>query len=167
MKEEIEIYFNVIQFVNKEVGILDDHDFHHWLELLTDDVHYVMARRLNKEGDFPLFDVKSPLMEENYLSLTARVEKLYSKYSWSEIPPSRYRHYVTNVRVGESKNDVEISIRSNVIFMRNRLESADYEIFTYERRDILRKTGEDLKLCNRLIIPDQPVLSLSTISNFY
>ncbi|BBL47295.1 3-phenylpropionate/cinnamic acid dioxygenase subunit beta [Metallosphaera sedula] len=165
-----EVYFEVLQFINHETYLLDHYKFDEWLKLLTDDVKYVMARRVWSEG-VSTIDMKAPLMAENKYSLEARVKKLVNEFSWSEVPKSLYRHMVSGVFI-EAQNNDEIKVRSNVLFLRHRptsfmAEIPEYEIFSYEREDILRGDKDGLKLAYRLIIPDLPVIPVHALSNLY
>ncbi|QGA68981.1 aromatic-ring-hydroxylating dioxygenase subunit beta [Sulfolobus sp. E11-6] len=165
-----EVYYEVLQFINYETYLLDHNKFEDWLKLLTDDVKYIMARRVWTEG-VPSIDLKAPIMIENKHSLEARVRKLRNEFSWSETPKSIYRHIVSSVFIEEQKNN-EIKVHSNVLFLRHRPtsfmgETPEYEIFSYEREDILRKDSSEIKLAYRLIIPDLPVIPIHALSNLY
>ena len=42
-------------------------------------------------------------IDEDRYSLDKRVERFETEHAWTEDPPSRTRHYVTNVRVTEGE----------------------------------------------------------------
>jgi 3-phenylpropionate/cinnamic acid dioxygenase small subunit len=158
------------EFLYLEAELLDDRKLREWLELLTDDVRYWMPIRHNT-FDRPV-DVTEELSQpgEGYYfnddkkSLTIRVERAYAKNAWAEMPPSRTRHMISNIR---SKNDDgnEIAVQSNFLCYRTRMET-DQDMFVGERQDILRRIGDSFKIARRTIILDQAVLAAKNISVF-
>jgi 3-phenylpropionate/cinnamic acid dioxygenase small subunit len=57
-------------------------------------------------------------------TLARRVKKLATGRSWSEDPPSRTRHLITNVRIVETRGD-ELDVDSNFHLYRTRLKSEE------------------------------------------
>jgi biphenyl 2,3-dioxygenase beta subunit len=104
------------------------------------------------------FDDDKPMME-------MRVRKLETGYSWSEDPPSRTRHLVSNVRVTE-ENGNELSVRSNFILYRTRLNSEE-DMWVGERKDVLRRENGSFKIAKRTVLLDQTVLLSKNLSNFF
>jgi 3-phenylpropionate/cinnamic acid dioxygenase small subunit len=153
-----------------EAELLDERRLREWLDLFTDDLHYWMPIRRN------LFerpeDLEQELSEpgESYYfndtkkTLQIRVERLYLKNAWAEMPPSRTRRLVSNIRV-KKDDGAEIEVHSNFIVYRTRLEH-DQDIFVGTRRDILRRVNGEMKIARRTIILDQAVLAAKNISVF-
>lgn len=165
-----ELRHKIEDFLYLEAELLDDRKLREWLDLLTDDVRYWMPIRHNplerpedlsdelaKPGDGYYFD-------DDKTSLSVRVERLYVRNAWAEMPPSRTRHLVSNVRI---KNDdgSEMEVHSNFLVYRTRMET-DQDIFVGTRRDILRRVNDSFKIAKRTIILDQAVLSAKNISIF-
>ncbi len=97
-------------------------------------------------------------------SLRIRVERVYAKNAWAEMPPSRTRHLITNVRV-KRDDGRNIEAHSNFLVYRTRME-ADQDMFVGARRDVLRRVEDAFKIARRTIILDQAVLSAKNISIF-
>ena len=97
-------------------------------------------------------------------ALKIRVERAYSKIAWAEVPPSRTRHLITNIRI-KKDNGNEIEVHSNFIVYRTRMET-DKDMFVGTRRDILRRVNGGFKIARRTIILDQAVLDAKNISVF-
>ena len=165
-----ELRHKIEDFLYLEAELLDDRKLREWLDLLTDDVRYWMPIRHNplerpedlsdelaKPGDGYYFD-------DDKKSLRVRVERLYVRNAWAEMPPSRTRHLVSNVRI---KNDdgSEMEVHSNFLVYRTRMET-DQDTFVGTRRDILRRVNDSFKIAKRTIILDQAVLSAKNISIF-
>jgi 3-phenylpropionate/cinnamic acid dioxygenase small subunit len=160
----------VEEFLYLEAELLDERKLREWLELLTDDMRYWMPIRHNtlerpqetvdelaKPGDGFYFD-------DDKKSLTLRVERFYSKSAWSELPPSRTRHMITNIRI-KRVDGAELEVVSNFLVYRTRLET-DKDMFVGARQDVLRRAGGSFLLARRTILLDQAVLDAKNISIF-
>ena len=157
-------------FLYLEAELLDERRLREWLELFTDDAHYWMPIRHNTLGrpEELSEELSKPgegyYFNDNKETLRMRVERLYSKTAWAEMPPSRTRHLISNIRV-KKDDGAEIEVHSNFIVYRTRMEK-DQDIFVGTRRDILRRVNADLKIARRTIILDQAVLGAKNISIF-
>jgi 3-phenylpropionate/cinnamic acid dioxygenase small subunit len=157
-------------FYYAEAELLDNRQFREWFTLLADDIRYWMPIRHN-----PLErcnDIKDELanpgegfyFDDDKASLRIRVERVYARNAWAEMPPSRTRHLITNVRV---KNDdgSAVEVHANFVVYRTRMET-DRDIFVGERQDILRRANKRFQIARRTIILDEAVLSAKNISVF-
>lgn len=157
-------------FYYLEAELLDERKLREWFNLLTEDIRYWMpirhntlerpsdvAEELSKPGEGYYFDDDSK-------SLKIRVERAYSKIAWAEVPPSRTRHLITNVRVKKDDGN-EIEVYSNFLVYRTRMET-DKDMFVGARQDILRRVNGNFKIARRTIILDQAVLDAKNISVF-
>jgi biphenyl 2,3-dioxygenase beta subunit len=160
----------VEDFLYFEAELLDDRKLREWLDLFTDDVRYWMPIRhntlerpddvteeLSKPGDGYYFD-------DNKKTLRVRVERVYAKNAWAEMPPSRTRHFVSNVRI-KKDDGAELEVHSNFLVYRTRMET-DQDMFVGMRKDILRRVDGAFKIAKRTIILDQAVLAAKNISVF-
>ena len=180
MKDEI--IREVEQFLYREARMLDNRQFHEWLELFTDDVRYWMPIRSNlypinskaisildgsryeesevsSEGDLAL-------MDEDKDSLTRRVDRLDTGMAWAEDPPSRTRHIITNIEVEAGDSQDELRVYSNFFMYRTRAET-EQEMYVGSREDTLRRVGGRLRIAYRKIVLDQTVLLAKNLSNFF
>ena len=157
-------------FYYLEAELLDDRKLRQWLDLLADDIRYWMPIRhntlerpenigdeLSKPGEAYYFD-------DDKKSLKIRVERAYAKNAWAEMPPSRTRHMISNIRIKKDDGN-EIEVHSNFIVYRTRLET-DQDMFIGERQDVLRRVDNGFKIAKRTIILDQSVLTAKNISVF-
>ena len=157
-------------FLYLEAELLDDRKLRDWLDLLTDDIRYWMPIRYNPL-DRP-DDVSDELarpgegfyFDDDKTSLRIRVERVYTKNAWAEMPPSRTRHLISNVRIRKDDGS-EIEVHSNFLVYRTRMET-DQDIFVGTRQDKLRRVSGEFKIARRTIILDQAVLSAKNISIF-
>ena len=165
-----ELRSQIEDFYYLEAELLDDRKLREWFNLLAEDVRYWIPIRhntmerpgdvveeLSKPGDGYYFD-------DDIKSLKIRVERAYSKVAWAEVPPSRTRHLITNVRIKKDDGN-EIEVHSNFLLYRTRMET-DKDMFVGTRQDILRRSDGSFKIARRTIILDQAVLDAKNISVF-
>jgi 3-phenylpropionate/cinnamic acid dioxygenase small subunit len=157
-------------FLFLEAELLDERRLREWLDLFTDDARYWMPIRHNPlERPADVQDELSKPGEGYYFNdtketLKIRVERVYSKQAWAEMPPSRTRRLISNVRV-KKDDGREIEVDCNFFVYRTRMEK-DEDIFVGTRKDVLRRAGGGMKIARRTIILDQAVLSAKNISIF-
>ena len=94
------------QFLVEEAALLDAADFAGWLGLLCEDIRYVMPVRVTtaRGADFDSLAGMGHFDEDMY-ALRKRVQRLATDHAWTEDPPSRTRHFVTNVRTFREEGD--------------------------------------------------------------
>lgn len=160
----------VEEFLYHEAELLDDRRFHEWVELFTEDAHYWMPTRdsrLTGPGEVEL-ELSKPgenfYFDDTKKTLGIRVQRLYTGSAWAEIPPSRTRHLISNIRI-KPGSDAGIEVRSNFLVYRTRLEH-DRDIFVGTRTDILRREDGQLRIASRTVILDQAILDAKNISVF-
>ena len=157
-------------FYYAEAELLDNRQFREWFNLLADDIRYWMPIRHNPfERTSDIKDELSKAGEGFYFdddkaSLRIRVERVYARNAWAEMPPSRTRHLITNVRIKKDDGST-IVVHANFIVYRTRMET-DQDMFVGERHDILRRMNGSFQIARRAIILDQAVLSAKNISIF-
>ncbi|HEY0674787.1 MAG TPA: aromatic-ring-hydroxylating dioxygenase subunit beta [Immundisolibacter sp.] len=120
-----ELQQEIEQFLYAEAALLDAREFDVWLSLLADDLHYFMPIRRTLQRRERGLEISAPdevaLFDEDKPSMVVRVRRLHTGMAWAEEPPSRTRHLVSNVRIGQLPGG-EFSVRSYFALHRNRLE---------------------------------------------
>ncbi len=167
LETSVETYWEAYSFLMHEAEVLDGHHERDWLELLTDDVEYLMPVRVNREkGEGRGFSEEAFYFEETRGSLELRVRRFETEFAWAEDPPSRTRHFVTNIRVAPGEEENEIAVKSNLLLYRTRGSEPTNDLLSAERRDILRKEDGQWKLKRREILLDHSVLMTHNLSVF-
>ena len=165
-----ELCQQIEEFLYREAELLDERRLREWLELFTEDIHYWMpVRHSPMERPAEVSEELSKPGESYYFNdsketLRIRVERVYAKTAWAEMPPSRTRRLISNVRVKQD-NSGAIEAKSNFIVYRTRMEK-DEDFFVGTRKDILRRVNGDFKIARRTIILDQAILRAKNISIF-
>ena len=154
------------QFLVEEAALLDAADYEGWLNLLCEDIRYVMPVRVTTArgaGFDSLADMGH--FDEDLYALRKRVQRLATDHAWTEDPPSRTRHFVTNVRTFRDTSG-QLQVQSGLLLFRSRGDTREPDLLSAGRTDLLRATAEGLKLSRREIIVDESVLRTQNLAVF-
>jgi len=154
------------QFLVEEAALLDAADYAGWLGLLCEDIRYLMPVRVTTArgaGFDSLADMGH--FDEDMYALRKRVQRLATDHAWTEDPPSRTRHYVTNVRTFRAGPD-ELRVESALLLFRSRGDTRDADLISAGRADLLRETPGGLMLARREITVDEAVLRTQNLAVF-
>ncbi len=169
LAERAILQYEVEQFLYHEAALLDDRRFADWLALIADDIHYWLPIRRtvtveNLRLEYAGRDGMA-YFDDDKADLRMRVEKLQSNSAWSENPPSRTRHLVSNVRVLDAKGP-EIALEAAIHVYRSRLnDKIDHWIG--KRCDRLRRVDGGFQLFQRHIFLDQTVVLSTNFSSLF
>lgn len=143
-----------------EAEMLDDQREREWLENLVskDVVYQVPLRQTVERGRGKGFVEGAFHLNESWGSLNNKLAQAETGHSWAEDPQSRTRHYVTNIRVGQS-NGGEINVRSNLLLYRTRQDDTTPQIFSGERHDVLQEVDGSFQLKRRVIYLDTTAIA--------
>lgn len=162
-----ELHLAAHRWMVDEAYLLDDQDYEGWLETITDDVHYFMPVRVTTALGAGYSN--SPGMahwDENRYSLERRVARFQTEHAWTEDPPSRLRHFVTNVRTFRTDRPDEIAVDSAVLLFRSRGDVNEPSIISAGRDDLLRLVDGRWMLARRHIAVDESVLRTQNLAIF-
>ena len=103
------VYNEALDFLYTEAELLDDNRLVEWLALLADDLSYRMPVRVTRQrGDGGDFAQGVAFFDDDLPTLTLRVRRLTkSPNAHAEMPATRSRRFVTNVRVERLDKDVD------------------------------------------------------------
>ena len=154
------------QFLVEEAALLDAADYAGWLELLCEDIRYVMPVRVTTARGAG-FDSLAGMghFDENMYALRKRVQRLATDHAWTEDPPSRTRHFVTNVRTFRAAPG-ELRVESALLLFRSRGDTREADLLSAGRADLLRETADGLRLARREITVDESVLRTQNLAVF-
>jgi biphenyl 2,3-dioxygenase beta subunit len=167
--ERMRLQYEVEQFLFAEAALLDERRYRDWLGLLADDIHYWMPirrtvansdieREFTKPGDMAFFDDDRELLE-------MRVKKLEAGSAWSEDPPSRSRHFVSNVRILDAAGDA-VTVEVCFHLYRTRLNT-EVDSWVGRRIDMIRRTDGGWRLARRNIFLDQTLILATNMSTIF
>jgi 3-phenylpropionate/cinnamic acid dioxygenase small subunit len=157
----------VHQWLVDEAYLLDAQEYAAWLDLMADDVRYLMPVRVTTAlaAGFDTSPGMAHFDEDKY-SLGRRVARFATEHAWTEDPPSRMRHFVTNVRTFATESPDELVAESAVLLFRSRGDVRESALLSAGRRDVLRRAGGGLLLAQRTISVDESVLRMQNLAVF-
>lgn len=155
------------KWIIDETYVLDQQRYRDWLGLLTEDIHYYMPVKVTTALGAG-YDTAPGMahFDENKYSLSRRVARFETEHAWTEDPPSRLRHYVTNVRTFATTNDDELIVESAELLFRSRGDIREAAIISVGREDLLRRTESGWLLARRHIAVDESVLRTQNLAIF-
>lgn len=155
------------QWLVDEAYLLDAQRYGDWLALIADDIHYIMPVRVTTALGAG-YD-SAPGMahfDENRYSLGRRVARFQTEHAWTEDPPSRLRHHVTNVRTFATDDPGHLVVDSGVLLYRSRGDVREPTLLSAGREDLLRRTADGWQLARRTILIDDSVLRTQNLAIF-
>jgi phthalate 3,4-dioxygenase subunit beta len=155
------------QWLVDEAYLLDAQRYQDWLDLLTDDIHYLMPVRVTTGLGAGYDSVPGMAhFDEDKYSLGRRVARFRTEHAWTEDPPSRLRHHVSNVRTFATTDPDHLIADSGVLLYRSRGDVREAALISAGREDLLRRTAGGWRLARRTILVDDSVLRTQNLAIF-
>jgi 3-phenylpropionate/cinnamic acid dioxygenase small subunit len=152
----------VCDFYAEETELLDDGRYHEWLDLLADEIAYVMPMPERRQGPPTEADERLPgflLYNEDKASLSTRVARLDTGLALVELPPALTQRLVTDVRIVAAEEN-SLTVRSSFLVYTVR-DEANEDFFIGRRRDTLLVHGDTFRVKRREITLAQLLLPRS------
>lgn len=155
------------QWLVDEAYLLDAQRYEDWLALITDDIRYHMPVRVTTAlgAGFDCAPGMAHFDEDKY-SLGRRVARFQTEHAWTEDPPSRLRHHVTNVRTFATEDPGHLIADSGVLLYRSRGDVREAAVLSAGREDLLRRSAGGWRLARRTILVDDSVLRTQNLAIF-
>lgn len=155
------------QWLVDETYLLDAQEYSTWLDLLTEDIHYLMPVRVTTALGTG-FDTAPGMahFDEDKYSLSRRVARFLTEHAWTEDPPSRMRHHVSNIRTFATEDPDHLVVDSAVLLFRSRGDVRESWFVSAGREDLLRHDGDRWLLARRTIMVDESVLRMQNLAVF-
>jgi len=155
----------VAAFYAYETMLLDDNRLREWLDLIDDEVRYVLPMRETRLGpprasDTPIFY----LYNDDKGSLITRVARLETGMALVESPVSATQRFVTDIHVLDC-DGVHAEVRSSFLVIQARDEQNE-TTFAGRRTDHLKIAGQGFRVLRREMLLVHYVLP-RTISMFF
>ncbi|MBN9620392.1 MAG: aromatic-ring-hydroxylating dioxygenase subunit beta [Actinobacteria bacterium] len=157
----------ITDFLFQEAYLIDERRFGEWLDMFDEEARYVVPVRVTREAgaDWQL-SPDSTIFDDTKQTLGIRIARLRTDFAWAEQPPSRTRHYVSNVLVDAGEASGEYTVRSNCLVYRSRGNLPRPDLFSCARRHELRLDPAGLKIKNRWTVLDESMVSAHNLSIF-
>jgi ethylbenzene dioxygenase beta subunit len=161
------LWCEVTEWLHREAELLDGGREREWLATVSRDVVYQVPVRQTVERARGTGFVEGTFhLDERYGSLEARVMRNETEFAWAEDPPSRVRHFVTNVRIGKQEGD-DVEVRSNLLLYRTRGDNTVPQLLAGERHDVLRRVQGTLLLYRRVVLLDLTAIGTHNLAIFF
>ncbi|MDT3398205.1 3-phenylpropionate/cinnamic acid dioxygenase subunit beta [Streptomyces sp. B1866] len=160
----------VQQFLYLEARLLDAEAYHDWLDLLTEDVRYWVPGveyRQRRDTAGPYGPGRMAYFDDTKETLARRVRRLTDATAWSEDPPTRHLHLVSNIEVAPAADPRELLVRS--AFVNYRSQWGNEETVLYGRREDILRRGDDgrLRIARRAVELRHGILPGKNINTFF
>lgn len=165
---ETHLNAEISDWLFREAELLDDGFERKWLEeMVSRDIVYQVPLRQTVERARGAGWVEGTYhLDERYGSLETRVARNESAYAWAEDPPSRIRHFVSNVRASR-RPDGLVAVRSNLMVYRTRQDNVAPQLLSGERHDVLRREDGVWRLLERRVLLDLTAIGTHNLSIFF
>ena len=160
-------YLEAHRFLVEESYLLDAQRYDDWLGMLTDDITYKVPVRVTTARSSSIDTLPGMAhFDEDRYSLALRIARFATEHAWTEDPPSRLKHFVTNVRTFATVNDDELFVQSALLLFRSRGDNREADFLSALREDTLRWVQGELKLARRVAIMDESVVRMQNLAIF-
>jgi 3-phenylpropionate/cinnamic acid dioxygenase small subunit len=158
---------SIRDFLYLESLALDERRYRDWLGAFADDARYEIPVRVTREklAEWELAPT-ARIFDETKRTLEFRIERLETEFAWAEQPPSRTRHFVTNILVEQAATPDEYLVRSNCLLYRSRGDEPNPSIFSVQRKDLIRQAGAGWLIAHRWAAIDQALINAHNMSIF-
>ncbi|MCW2519288.1 MAG: 3-phenylpropionate dioxygenase subunit beta [Mycobacterium sp.] len=155
------------QWLVDETYLFDAQAYSEWLETLTEDIHYLMPVRVTTAlaAGYDTAPGMAHFDEDKY-SLSRRVARFLTEHAWTEDPPSRLRHHLSNVRTFATVDADHLVVESATLLFRSRGDVREGAFLSAGREDLLRREGGQWRLARRTIHVDDSVIRMQNLAVF-
>ena len=163
----LEMRESIRDFLYTEALALDERRYRDWLAYFAHDAHYEIPVRVSREklAEWE-FAPTSRIFDDTRETLEVRVKRLETDFAWAEQPPSRTRHFITNVLIEPTDVETEYLVRSNCLLYRSRGDQTRHDVFSAQRKDRLRHDAGQWLIVHRWAALDQSVIDAHNLSVF-
>ncbi|HEY1275588.1 MAG TPA: aromatic-ring-hydroxylating dioxygenase subunit beta [Thermoleophilaceae bacterium] len=153
-------------FLDREAELLDGREYRDWLDLVDEEFTYRMPVPITPDNPAaPHYDAGGLIIDETRETLAEhwfrRLEPDMWEMAWAEVPPVRFRHFITNVRV-RVRDDGAFEVRSNALVTATR-QSDQSNILAVERFDVVEDRDAGPCLLSRFVVPETTVLAFAQL----
>lgn len=156
----------VSDFLMDEAALLDARRLEEWLDVLTEDIRYLVPVRLTTAHTLDTSTSTMAHLDEDRYSLAKRVQRFGTEHAWAEDPPSRTRRFITNVRCWEDAQDGHVVATSNLLLFRSRGDVHEHDLLSGVRTDRIWLSEDGPRLRMREVWLDESVLRTQNLAIF-
>lgn len=156
-------YLEIQRFLHFEAALLDGGDYAGWLALLAPDISYRITTRLVRPAHEAV--ERFTIIDEDAGNLRLRVEQLADPtLTHAENPATMTRRFLSNFQISHAEMAGSYVAVANLLVYRNRANESNAGLLAGERRDVLKRVGDTLRIAERCVHLDESVLREGTLS---
>ena len=129
--EHLVMVREIEDFLYREAHAIDSRQFEDWLGFFADEIRYWVPIRknlpFNQRHDDATNEHETAWIDDNRMTLQARVYQVLTKIHWAEEPLSRVSHFVSNIFLDRKDQDEHgefLVVRSKLLVHRSRMDEA-------------------------------------------
>lgn len=137
------------EFLAWEAKLLDDRRFDEWYKLLDDEVLYEVPLNVARQLKGEEIPEKGFRIRDQKSHIRIRIARLSTGHAWAETPVSRTLRMVGSVYTERTDDPSVIKVESALMLYRQRGHDEPGDLIPVRRLDLLKQTGEGIRLLNR------------------
>ncbi|AJR27114.1 hypothetical protein TZ53_25070 (plasmid) [Sphingobium sp. YBL2] len=154
------------RFLSHEAKLLDQRRFTEWLDLLDDEIRYIVPLRLMALDFDREVRADSFHINDGKVNLKVRAKRSSVSSGWGETPPSRTLRLVGSVMTDRIDQEGVLEVESAVIIYRQRAAIGQGDVLAFRRTDWLRIDGGTVKLLKRVALLTDASLATPNLAIF-
>jgi len=163
---DTQLLASVNQFLALEAKLLDEGREEEWLELLDEELLYVVPIRLATENRADEIQRDAFRIRDTKYHVRMRLQRLGTGHAYSEIPPSRTMRLVGSVLVQRTADADVVEVNSALLVYRQRGIDDHFDLIPCRRNDTLRLTAEGPRLLTREVVLTEVGLATPNLGIF-
>jgi PAH dioxygenase small subunit len=159
------IYAEIRDFLFDEAALLDDRRYEEWFALLTPEIEYRVVGKLVRAASAP--PLEFVVLDDRLVDIRMRINQISNpKLTFAENPAPFTRRSINNIRVKSNRAGDRYCVDSNLLMYRQDAAARDPYLISAARRDILRRSGDALRIAKRDVHLDQSVVASANLPTF-
>jgi 3-phenylpropionate/cinnamic acid dioxygenase small subunit len=163
---DADLLATVTQFLALEAKLLDEGREEEWLDLLDEELLYVIPIRLATENRADEIQRGAFRTRDTKYHVRTRLQRLATGNAYSEIPPSRTMRLVGSVLVQRTAEADVVEASSALLVYRQRGTDDHFDLIPCRRNDTLRLTAEGPRLLTREVVLTEVGLATPNLGIF-
>jgi 3-phenylpropionate/cinnamic acid dioxygenase small subunit len=163
---DADLLATVTQFLALEAKLLDEGREEEWLDLLDEELLYVIPIRLATENRADEIQRGAFRTRDTKYHVRTRLQRLATGNAYSEIPPSRTMRLVGSVLVQRTAEADVVEANSALLVYRQRGTDDHFDLIPCRRNDTLRLTAEGPRLLTREVVLTEVGLATPNLGIF-
>jgi 3-phenylpropionate/cinnamic acid dioxygenase small subunit len=139
---KLQVQHDVEQLLYRQADLLDTRQWQAWIDLFTPDGIYWMP----PDASYKTWDGQPAIFAEDRNLMTVRMKRVLHPDAWSQKPLWGTNHVVSNVTIGKSAKNGDLTVRSRFHMLELRRDDVRHFAGQYTHQLKKTKSGYRVKL---------------------